>query len=76
MTMHCHLCLEVCPVEDIVDHMRIMHPDLDMGRVTISEGIYYPDGSVEHRSYQNTGHDLNIDGAVIPSGVWTVRWDR
>lgn len=29
--MHCRLCPEVAAIEDIVDHVRVMHPDVELG---------------------------------------------
>lgn len=32
-TMHCHLCPEVTAIDAIVDHVRLMHPDVWDGTV-------------------------------------------
>lgn len=26
-TMHCHMCPDVMPVAEAIDHLRVMHPD-------------------------------------------------
>jgi hypothetical protein len=63
-TMHCRLCPEVTAVEDIVDHMRVMHPDVEL-----DDALVIVDGD---RTYMNSGAPVDTT-----AGSWmTVRWDR
>ncbi len=59
-TMHCQLCPEVTTIQDIVDHIRVMHPDVAMGQVTIAE-MFGDDA--EHCRVYFTG-----DGCDLPRG--------
>lgn len=39
-TMHCRLCPEVTPIEGIVEHVRLMHPDVWEGTpVVVDAGV-------------------------------------
>ena len=37
--MHCHLCPEVTPIDAIVDHVRLMHPDHYEGTPVVEEVV-------------------------------------